>query len=236
VYLPIGVFAVSFGTVSLSHMSKSAAKSDPKELVETLLKALEYLLLVCIPIAGFIIVFRKLIIATLFLRGEFDIVALNETAYAMYYYAMGIPSFAAIKIVVSAFHSRKDMKTPVKVSLLCIIINLVLNFYLMFYIRQAGLALATVISSLINNLILLRILRKELKINFLPLINLILMYSLLTAFSVVVISFLYEKVLVSYSNTVSLIVGVFSYCVVYFVGLICIYRKRIFDIKQFLRR
>jgi putative peptidoglycan lipid II flippase len=236
VYLPIGVFAVSFGTVSLSHMSKSAAKGDEVELANTLTKALEYLLLICIPIAGFIIVFRKLIIATLFLHGEFDLNALDETSYAMFYYAMGIPAFASIKIVVSAFHSRKDMKTPVKISLICIIINLILNLSLMFYMKQAGLALATVISSLLNNLLLLRILRKELNIRFLPLIKLILVYSCITSVAVLLTSYLRNIVLLSYGNILVLMVCSGVFVLLYLIGLLCVYRERILDIKQFLKR
>lgn len=166
VYLPIGVFAVSFGTVALSQMSHLAAKDDFETLGQTLVDGLKYLLVICVPIAIFIIFFRISIIRVLLFHGEFDALALKETAHAMFYYAMGIPAFAAIKISVSAFHSRKDMKTPVKVSMLCIGINLVLNLLLMWPLKQGGLALATVISSVVNNVILLRYLRDDLSLDF----------------------------------------------------------------------
>lgn len=166
VYLPIGVFAVSFGTVALSQMSHLAAKKDYDALGSTLIEGLKYLLVICVPISLFIVIFRESIIRVLFLHGQFDNLALIETSQAMFFYAMGIPAFAAIKIIVSAFHSRKDMKTPVKVSMICIVINFILNLALMTYLRQGGLALATVISSIINNLILLRYLKYDLHLNF----------------------------------------------------------------------
>ena len=171
VYLPIGVFAVSFGTVALSQMSHSAAKKDYDALGKTLLDGLKFLLVICMPITLFIISFRESIIRVLFLHGEFDLLALQETSHAMFFYAMGIPAFAAIKISVSAFHARKDMKTPVKVAMLCIFINLVLNLILMWPLKQGGLALATVISSVINNLILLRYLKSDLQLDYGPLLS-----------------------------------------------------------------
>ena len=164
VYLPIGIFAVSFGTVALSQMSHLAAKKNYAELGTTLVDGLKYLMIICLPITVFVVIFRELIIRLLFLHGEFDLSALKETAYAMFFYAMGIPAFAAVKIIVSAFHSRKDMKTPVRISILCLGVNLCCSLILMFPMRQGGLALATVISSLLNNFLLLRCLRKEISI------------------------------------------------------------------------
>jgi putative peptidoglycan lipid II flippase len=97
------------------------------------------------------------------MRGAFDSIALRETSWALAFYATGIPFFASVKILLSGFYSQKKMKTPVRVSVICISINIVLNLLLMWNLKQGGIALATVISSLFNNIILFYILNKDLK-------------------------------------------------------------------------
>jgi putative peptidoglycan lipid II flippase len=95
------------------------------------------------------------------MRGAFGEEALRETAWAMLFYGCGIPFFCTTKVIVSAFYSRKDMTTPLKISVFCIMVNLVLNLTLMIWLKQGGIALATVIASLLNNFLLLWILKKK---------------------------------------------------------------------------
>ena len=92
-----------------------------------------------------------------------------ETAYAFLMYSAGIPLFAVFKISSVAFTSRRDMVTPLKVSLVCISLKIILNFALMVPLKQGGIALATVVSSLLNNTLLLTIYNRQLpdhKIDF----------------------------------------------------------------------
>ncbi len=162
IYLPIGVFAVSFGGVSLAMFSSSAAKNDIAEMISSLTFSLRHLLFICVPLAVFIVVFRYPVIRVICFGGKFGGKALDETAWAMLFYAFGIPAFAAIKITVNGFYARKKMKTPVRVSIFCIVVNIILNLILMWPLKQGGIALSTVIASILNNSILLYLLRKDL--------------------------------------------------------------------------
>ena len=47
------------------------------------------------------------------------------------------------------------MKTPVQVSVCCIVLNVIISISLMDVMRQGGIALATSITAYLNNLILL---------------------------------------------------------------------------------
>lgn len=163
VFLPIGLFAISLGSVVLPRMSKAAARENDEDLIETMLFGLRHLMFMCIPMTVFMVVFRIEILRLILLRGNFDEQALRETAWTMLFYASGIPFFSSIKILVSAFQARKDMKTPMKVSLFCIVANLVMNLILMWPLKQGGIAMATVISSLCNNMMLLILLQRVLR-------------------------------------------------------------------------
>jgi putative peptidoglycan lipid II flippase len=161
VYLPISILALSLGSVLLPSMSRAAARKDFEELFANLSLSLNCLLYLCIPIMVFTVFFREQILRLLYMRGAFGEDALRETAWAMLFYGCGIPFFCTTKVIVSAFYSRKDMTTPLKVSILCILVNLVLNLSLMVWLKQGGIALATVIASLLNNFLLLWILKKK---------------------------------------------------------------------------
>jgi Na+-driven multidrug efflux pump len=63
---------------------------------------------------------------------------------------LGLPAYALVKVVVTAFYARKDTKTPVKVATLCLIINMVGNVLLMGRWGVGGLAFATAFASFVN--------------------------------------------------------------------------------------
>ena len=163
IFLTIGIFAIALSGVLLPDMSSFAVKKDFEGMKKTLVFGINHIWFICIPAAVFTFIFREEIVRVLFMRGSFDMRALKETSWALAFYASGIPFFASIKIILSGFYSRKQMKTPVKVGIICIFINLTLSLLLMWHLKQGGIALATVISSLANNLILFYILNKDLK-------------------------------------------------------------------------
>lgn len=183
IYLPIGIFAVAFGTVSLSLMSRLAANKQFKTMLVMMFRSMRQLLFITVPLAFYMIFFGRDLLDILFQRGAFDVSALNESAQALFWYAFGIPAFAATKVTVSGFYSRKDMKTPVYVSVFCIVLNVILSLSLMDSMRQGGIALATSITAYLNNFILLYLLRK--KLGRMPLMNTAGMFVRLSMMSIV---------------------------------------------------
>lgn len=161
IYLPIGVFAMAFGTVSLTEMSVMAQKKDYRSLVRTQFASMRYLLFLTVPLMSFMAVFHRDLIRLFYFRGAFDYRALDATADALLFYTAGIPAFAAMKITLIGFYSRKEMKTPMLVGIVCNILNLILNLVLMGPLKQGGLALSTAICSYLNNIILLVILNRQ---------------------------------------------------------------------------
>jgi putative peptidoglycan lipid II flippase len=74
------------------------------------------------------------------------------TARPLLYYAAGLPALACVKLIVPAFYSAKDTKTPVIVALISFCINILLNVLFLqhvFYRRfqNGGPALATVLAT-----------------------------------------------------------------------------------------
>lgn len=154
-YLPIGVIAVSYGTVSLTEMSALAAKKDFHAMQEILSRSMTLLLFLTVPLAAFVFISSEDLIRFCFMRGAFGEQEAHHASTALKYYAWGIPAFTAIKLSLASFYARKETKTPMYSAMICIGLNILLNVILMIPLKQGGIALATVISSYINNFILL---------------------------------------------------------------------------------
>lgn len=161
VQFPQGIFAVALGVAILPTLSRQAAHKQIQELRDTLSFGIRLVLFITIPATVGLIVLRESIINLLFERGEFIRQSTLATSHALFYYAVGLCAFSGIKIIVPAFYSLKDTATPVKIGIYAMIVNIFLNLMLMGPLQHGGLALATSISSLLNVVLLILILRKR---------------------------------------------------------------------------
>lgn len=159
--LPIGIFALSLGAVLMASMSRSAAAGDTSRLADELFFGLRHVYFACIPMAVAVIIFHRPMLELLCLGGNYTVEDLAAARWVAVFYGAGIPCFCSIKVLLPAFYSRKDMITPLKFSLIAIAANVLLNLALMFPLQQGGLALATVLASMLNNTLLITRLRRD---------------------------------------------------------------------------
>jgi len=161
VQLPLGVFAMAVGTASLPSFSEQMAEGNYDELKDTISFSLRVILFVTIPAMVALIALRVPIISVLFQRGQFDVASTVFTASALLYYAVGLWAFSCIRVVVSAYYAMQDTRTPVKIAVAALFVNVIMSIVLMFPMKHNGLALATSIASAVNIVALAMILRKR---------------------------------------------------------------------------
>ncbi len=161
VELPLGIFAIAVGTAALPSFSEHVADSDYEKLKRTISFSMRLILFVTIPAMVGLILLRVPIISVLFQRGEFDMSSTLSTAQALLYYAVGLWAFSCIRIIVSAFYAMQDTKTPVRIAVVALIVNVVMGLMLMSYMKHSGLALATSIASAVNIVVLAIILERR---------------------------------------------------------------------------
>ena len=162
IQFPLGIFAVALGTATLPALSRAAAKKEWHDFSETFSLAMRLLIFITLPAMAGLIILSKPIVFLLFERGHFDTHSTLMVAQTIIAYATGLWAYAALRIIVPAFYSLQDTKTPVKVGAFTLIINLICAFTLMHYLQHLGLALATAISSAVNCLLLLLLLKRRL--------------------------------------------------------------------------
>lgn len=161
IQFPLGIFGVAIATAILPTMSAQVAKGLIGEMRETLSFGMRLVLFITLPAIAGLIFFRVPIIHLLFQHGEFDYKATLGTATALLYYSLGLWAFAGVRIAVPAFYSMQDTKTPVKIAVLSLIVNIALNILLIRPMGHGGLALASSISSSLNLMLLLWMLRDK---------------------------------------------------------------------------
>ena len=121
-------------------------------------KSLEFALLISIPSAIGLYVLALPIVHILFERGAFTQEDAIFTSQVLSYFALGLPAYVLIKVLVVCFFAREDTKTPLYVSIVSVIINIILSLLLISTMREMGIALATAISAWVNAILLFLIL------------------------------------------------------------------------------
>ncbi|MCK4249572.1 MAG: murein biosynthesis integral membrane protein MurJ, partial [Candidatus Omnitrophica bacterium] len=161
VQLPLGVFAISLSTAVLPVMSEHMTTNDIDKLKQTLIFTMKLVFLILIPASLGLIILRVPIIRLLFEHGRFDAESTRRTASVLLFYSLGLFAYGGIHVVVKAYYSLKDTRTPVRIGIIALISNICLNLILMQYLREGGLALATTLSSMLNFALLVFILSKK---------------------------------------------------------------------------
>lgn len=162
-YLPIGMFGVALGTVALPAMARSAARSDMKSFRASLREGLRLSLLLCLPAALGLALLAEPIIALIYQHGRFVAADTHASAIALAAYSVGLTGYAAIKILGPAFYALDDARTPMRVSLLSVAINLACNWTALklLGLGHGGLALSTSVVALWNSALLFALLSKR---------------------------------------------------------------------------
>ena len=154
--LPLGIFGVAIGTVTLPLVSKSAAIGNIDEFRTILARGMRLAFLLTIPSAIGLAMLASPIISVIYQHGRFTAEMTRQTASALQFYAVGLVSYAVLKVLTPAFYAIGKRNTPMVVSFLAIGTNLFLNWLFTFRLGwgHRGLAFSTSLVATINFLLL----------------------------------------------------------------------------------
>jgi len=160
--LPQGIFGISLATYMLPTLSGLAAEKDWAGFRATLRSGMEHLLLVNLLMAVLLVTEAEPIIRLLFERGKFTAESTARATLALECLGGSLVGYSLVNVLARAFYAVGDTKTPMKISIFCLGLNLVFVLILVWPLRQGGLGLANTISSGFNFALLLFALRKKL--------------------------------------------------------------------------
>ena len=163
VELVLGTFALAISTVLLPTLSRQANQQRLGDMTATFGYALRLVSFVTVPAAVGLILLRQPIVRVLFQHGKFVAASTALTTRPLLCYSIGLPAFAAVKLIVPVFYSLRDTATPVRIAAAALCVNILFNaFFLIFLatkLSNAGPAVATTVAAYVNFLALLAIFR-----------------------------------------------------------------------------
>jgi putative peptidoglycan lipid II flippase len=163
--LPQGLFGVSLATFLLPALSGLAAEKKLPEFRSTLRLGMGHMVFVNVLASVLLILLAEPIVRLLFQRGEFGGDATIRVAFALACLAPGLVMFSAINICARAFYALGDTRTPMRISVLCLGLNLVFTVLLLVLFKhgykQGALGLANSLSAVVNAVLLMYALRKK---------------------------------------------------------------------------
>ena len=163
--LPLGLFGVALGTVTLPLLSRLVVAGKMREFRSELARAIRWGFLLTLPSTVGLMLLAEPIISVLYQHGKFNAEQAAQAAGALRFYAIGLGGYAALKVLVNAFYAIDRRKTPMLVSFLAVGLNLLFNWIFTFRLGwgHRGLAFSTGCIATFNFLLLYFLMQRQLK-------------------------------------------------------------------------
>ena len=137
VQFPLGILGVALATVILPRLSSQFSAASEQDYRHTISWAIKLTLLVGCPAAVGLLLLASPMLATLFEYGAFTARDTSMAAYSLVAYSFGLPAYLLIKVLLPAFFSRQNTRTPVRIGIICLVSNMVLNLIFVFILVKA---------------------------------------------------------------------------------------------------
>ena len=158
---PNALLGIALGTILLPSLSKAHANNDDKEYSSLMDWGLRLTFLLAMPASILLMTLAVPFTATLFNYGKFNAVDVNMTAYAVIAYGVGLIGLIVVRILAPGFYAKQDIRTPVKIAVLVLVLTQLMNLLFVPVFAHAGLALSIGIGACGNAAILFYMLRRK---------------------------------------------------------------------------
>jgi putative peptidoglycan lipid II flippase len=165
---PLGVFGIALATVILPNLSREHATQSAAGFAGMLDWAIRLVFLIAAPAAVGLFMLAGPALTTIFYGGRFDLDDVAMARLSLMANSFGLLGFTLVKVLVPGYFARQDTKTPVRIGIIALLVNMVMNVLIVVpWYRSglagphAGLAVATALSAFLNAGLLYRGLRRE---------------------------------------------------------------------------
>lgn len=152
--LPLGVVGVAVGVVLLPELSRALKGGHMREAANIQNRSIEFVLFLTLPAAAGLWILSDAIIRVLYERGAFSAENTSVVAAILAIYGIGLPGFVLIKALQPAFYAREDTKTPMRFTMISVVINSGLAISLFPLIAERGIATAEAAAGWTNTVLL----------------------------------------------------------------------------------
>ena len=148
-------------TILYPKLNHAFSLQDYDRLSDILGTGVTLIAIVAIPCSLGAMVYSNQIVQIVYERGAFDPIATSMTSSAFFYYSIGLLFMSFNELIIRAYYSMHNMKTPMIIGAIGVIINVVLNLILVRFMAHGGLALATSISYTATSIMLFACMKRN---------------------------------------------------------------------------
>jgi putative peptidoglycan lipid II flippase len=148
--LPTALLGVAMGVVLLPQLSSAQARQDAPAYSAMLDWGLRLVLLLALPCAVALIVFGAPMLAVLFHHGRFTAHDVAQSAKPLMGYGAGLLGIVAVKVLAPGYYAQQDMRTPVRIAIVVLVVTQLLNAALVPWLAHSALTLSISLGALIN--------------------------------------------------------------------------------------
>jgi putative peptidoglycan lipid II flippase len=160
---PLGLFGMAISIAAFPTLAEQAAGESLSEMRSTLSTALRVILFLTLPASVGLMILGQPLVSFLFQHGAFTAASTDVTVAALLFYAPALFAHAGIEILSRGFYALGDTRTPVMFAVLSMLTNLVLSLIFVVPLEVRGLALAMSLATMIEFLLLLRVLSRRME-------------------------------------------------------------------------
>ncbi len=152
---PLGVFGIAVATAAFPLLSKSA--DDPGKFASTLMRSIRLSLFIGIPASVGLALVRRDLVTVMFTGSEhaFSAAGAERSSAVLIGYATAVWAYSLNQVLTRSFYARGDTRTPMRIALWSVVVNLSLNLALIWWLAEAGLAWATATSAIFQTVVLI---------------------------------------------------------------------------------
>lgn len=147
---PTALLGVALGVVLTPQLASAKAAGDAQRYSNMLDWGLRLVVLLAVPCAVGLLTFATPLVATLFHRGALQDSDVGQISLALMGYGAGLLGLVAIKVLAPGYYASQDIRTPVKIAIVVLVITQLLNLVLVPSLKHTGLALSIGLAALIN--------------------------------------------------------------------------------------
>ena len=148
--LPLALIGSAIGTAILPAISRHLGIGEERQAANIQGRATELAMLLTIPATIALAIAAEPIMTVLFEGGRFTAADAATSALVLAILVTGLPAYVMIKVLAPGFYARKDMKTPVVITLVSLALGVAANFLFIDGIGIAILPLTTAAAAWLN--------------------------------------------------------------------------------------
>ncbi|MHB1122325.1 MAG: murein biosynthesis integral membrane protein MurJ [Ramlibacter sp.] len=147
---PTAMLGVALGVVLMPQLASARASGDAERYSAMLDWGLRLVVLLAVPSSIALLLFAQPLVATVYHYGAFTDSDVAQVSLALAGYGAGLLGLVAVKVLASGFYAARDIRTPVRIAIVVLVITQLLNVALVPTLKHAGLALSIGLGALIN--------------------------------------------------------------------------------------